>query len=454
MTTIVKVFQDREFLKKLVGVALPLGLQSAVNMIVNLIDTIMVGTMGDIALSAVNIGMQFPYLAMTVGMGISNAALIIAAQAWGNNKPEKVKKIMAFVIKICIVIGIVFFLLSFLFPSQILNIYTDEANIINDGAIYLRILSFSILMQAVSHGIITILRTCGVNQLGFYASFAACLANVFFNWIFIFGNLGAPAMGLAGAALGTVMARITEFLIAFIYMLHDNKLGFRIPDIRLVMEPLMRNDLIKLGTPSLISEVTGNLNVSAAAMITGRVSAYYIAANSIIHNAWTLSSLFLFGIAMGGSVIIGHEIGAKHFDRAKEYSRYFIMIAFVIGIVSAVLTVAIAPFIINFFNVSEQTRAVAYELSFAAAIGILFNAFQIILTKGVLRGGGQAKAVTKVDLLSCWLVNIPAGILVALVLKADPFWIYLSLRIDYLIKTIWSYWKITKTNWILRMNVD
>ncbi len=448
------VFQDRAFLKKLVGVALPLVLQSAVNMIVNLIDTVMVGTMGDIALSAVNIGMQFPYLAMTVGNGIANAALIIATQAWGNNKPEKVKNMLAFVIKLCILIGIVFFLLAFLFPTQILNIYTNDAGIIRDGAIYLRILSFSMLFQAMSHGIVSILRTCGVNRLGFYASLAACLANVFFNWVFIFGNLGAPAMGLSGAALGTIMARVTEFIIVTIYMFKENRLGFRIPDMRLRLESLMRNDFVKLGTPSLISEVTGNLNVSAAAMITGRVSSYYIAANSIIHNAWTISSMFMFGIAMGGSVIIGHEIGAKHFERAREYSRYFIHIAILVGIVAGILTVVIAPYIISFFNVSDQTRAVAHELSYAAAIGVFFNGIQIILTKGVLRGGGQARAVTKVDLLSCWFVNIPAGILVALILKADPFWIYLSLRIDYLIKTIWSYRKITRTDWILRMNVD
>ena len=110
--------------------------------------------------------------------------------------------------------------------------------------------------------------------------------------------------------------------------------------------------------------------------------------------------------------------------------------------------------ITGFFNVSAETIATAAQLTRAAGIAVFFLSMQMILTKGVLRGGGQAAAVTRVDLLTCWLVNIPAGFLVALVFRLDPFWIYLSLRIDYILKTVWAVWKIKKTDWIIRLNVD
>ena len=449
-----KLFGSREFIGKLTAIALPLGLQSVVNMVVNLIDTIMVGKLGDIALSSVNISSQFPYLYMTVCMGIGNAGLIIASQAWGNQRPDKVRAMTAFCMKLCIVVNILFFLLSYFLPRQIISIYTDNPQIIAEGTLYLKILSYSMLFQSIPLVLVILLRSAGINRLGFVSSTIACIANVFFNWIFIFGNLGAPAMGVQGAAAGTVIARIIEAFIVAAYTLTDTRLGFRLADLNDRIDTLMRSDFIKVGTPSIISEVTGNLNVSAAAMITGRVSEYYIAANSIVHNIWTISSLFMFGIAMGANVMIGHEIGARRMEEASEYAGYFVRIAALTGAFAAVLTQIIAPWITGFFNVSEQAISTAQELTQAAGIAVFFLSMQMILTKGVLRGGGQAAAVTKVDLLSCWLVNIPVGFVVALVLRMDPFWIYLSLRIDYLIKTVWALKRISGSDWMIRMNVD
>ena len=449
-----KLFGDREFLKKMILIALPIGLQSVVNLLVNLIDTVMVGTLGDIALSSVNISSQFPYLYMTAIMGVSNAGLIIASQAFGNGRKDMVKQMMSFCMRICICANIVFFLLTFFFPSQIISIYTDNAGIIETGAIYLKILSVTMLFQSFSQTAMLLLRSVGVNRLGFTSSLFACAANVFFNWVFIFGNLGMPALGVSGAAVGTVMARVVEMIVVAIALFRDENLGWRLSDLTLKADEAMKKDFIRIGTPSIISEVTGNLNVSAAAMITGRVSEYYIAANSIVHNIWTISSLFMFGVAMGANVMIGHVIGARKMDTANQYADWFINIAAVIGVCGVILTQLIAPLITSFFNVSPQARATAAELTDAASIAVFFLAMQIVLTKGILRGGGQAAAVTRVDLLSCWLINIPAGFLVALVFRLDPFWIYLSLRIDYLIKTVWGIWKVKKTDWIIRLNID
>ena len=189
-------------------------------------------------------------------------------------------------------------------------------------------------------------------------------------------------------------------------------------------------------------------------MITGRVSSYYIAANSVVHSIWTISSLFMFGIGTGASVMIGHAIGADESERAEEYARYFIRIAVIVGLIGALMTQVLAPVITSFFNVSDEAIATAGQLKYAASICVFFLAMQQVTCKGVLRGAGQAAVVTKVDLTSCWLVNIPAGFVVALVLHAAPFWISLSLRLDYVIKTVWGLYRIRKGSWIVRLNVD
>ena len=449
-----RIFGDKAFLIALIHVALPMAMQSVINMFVNMIDTIMVGTLGDIALSSVNLSGQFPYLAMTVFMGIANAGLVLASQAWGNGRKDMAKSVIAYCLRIAVIPAVFFSLAAWFFPKQILSIYTNSSEIIQNGYIYLKIMSIGILLNGFSQVIIILLRCASINRLGFYASSVACLCNVFFNWMLIFGKLGAPRLGLMGAAIATVIARIVESCISITYLFRNAKLPFSFSDLKLDPGKILKEDYWKGGRPLIISEVTQNLNVSAAAMITGRVGSYYIAANSIVHNIWTISSLFLFGLSMGANVMIGHEIGANHRDTVKEYTYYFIHIAILIGAAGALLTQLIAPLMISFFNVSEEARATAYILKNAASIAVFFLALQLIFTKGILRGGGQASAVTKVDLASCWLVNIPAGFLVALVLHASPFWIYLSLRIDYLIKTAWGYWKLKKTDWIIRMRVD
>ncbi len=449
-----KYFGDREFIMKLIHIALPMAMQSVINMFVNMIDTIMVGTLGDIALSSVNLSGQFPYLSVTVFMGIANAGLVVAAQAWGNKKKEKAKSVLAYCLRISFLPALLFFLAGFFFPGRIISIYTNSAEIIETGAVYLKILSLTMFLNAYTQVIVIMLRCAGVNRLGFYASTIACFSNVFFNWLLIFGHLGAPRLGIMGAAVATVIARVIEGVIVISYLLVDKKMHFRLSDLFMKMDDDLKQDYWKGGRPLIISEVTQNLNVSAAAMITGRVSSYYIAANTIVHNIWTISSLFMFGMAMGANVMIGHAIGANEKDTAKQYTRYFVHIAILIGAVGALMTQILAPIITSFFRVSPEAIETAGILKNAASVAVFFLAIQVVLTKGILRGGGQASAVTKVDLASCWLVNIPLGYFVALVLKANPFFIYLSLRTDYLIKTVWGLKKISGDDWMIRMRVD
>ena len=257
-----KIFGDKEFIYKLIAIALPIGLQSAINMIVNLIDTVMVGTLGDIALSGVNLSSQFPYLYMTIFMGIGNAGMIIASQAWGNKKPDKVKAMLAFCLKICIFLNLIFFLLGFLFPSEILSIYTNEKTIVEMGTPYLRVLSFTFLIQSFSQIIVIIMRSAGVNKLGFYTSTMACLINMCFNWLLIFGHLGFPKLGVTGAAVATVIARIAEFIVIFVYLLRNKKLPFKITDFKLKIDKDMKSDYISINVP-YTDATEGMLNASA-----------------------------------------------------------------------------------------------------------------------------------------------------------------------------------------------
>lgn len=448
------LFGDRDFLKKLISIALPLGLQSMITMMVNLIDTIMIGSLGDIALSGVNISSQFPFLAMTAAMGVANAGLIITSQAWGNKRPDKVKSMIAFCLRVALVVSLVFFVVALCWPGFVVSIYSNNAEIIVYGAKYLKILAWSLPFQCISIVIVTMVRSAGINKLGLYTSMIACFTNMIMNYLLIFGHLGFPQLGLQGAAIATVLARVVEFVIAAFVLLTNKKLPFKLMDVFLHIDKGQLEDFVRIGTPTIISEMTMTLNASVAAMITGRVSPYYIAANSIVHNIWTISNMFMFGVGTGSSVIIGHTIGANEREKAEEYAKVFIRIGMTLGMISVIMTQVLAPVITSYFNVSAETLIMVGKLKNAASIAVFFQAMQTVVCKGVLRGAGQAALVTKVDLITCWLLNLPIGFFVALVLHADPFFIYLSLRVDYLVKTIWGMLRIKKGNWIIRLNVD
>ena len=226
-----RIFGSREFILELISIAFPLAMQSVVSMVVNMIDSIMIGSLGDIALSGVNISSQFPFLGMTTAMGISNAGLIIASQAWGNKKPDQVKSMVAFCLRLSFIISLFFFAAAMMFPSFIISIYSNDASIIRDGAVYLRIISLTLPLMCVSTVLCTMVRSAGLNKLGLQASLTACIINMIFNWILIFGHLGFAPMGLKGAAIATVIARVCEIIVVFTVVLRDKKLGLRVKDI-------------------------------------------------------------------------------------------------------------------------------------------------------------------------------------------------------------------------------
>jgi Na+-driven multidrug efflux pump len=270
--------------------------------------------------------------------------------------------------------------------------------------------------------------------------------------MFIFGNFGAPAMGTEGAALGTFLGRIFEFSVICIYFFfYDKKIGYRLKDIFMNCKSIVR-DYITVSIPVFISDILLALGNSAVAMVMGRIGKDFVSANSITVVTQQLTTVFIQGVCHSGSIITGHTLGEGKKKKAQEQAYTFLMLGIIIGAISGAIILALSNTVVNFYNITDETKAMAIELMRSIALIVVFQSMNSILTKGVLRGGGDTKFLMLADILFLWILSIPLGYLAGLVWNWSAYWIYFCLKSDQIVKAIWCIFRLRSGKWIKAIN--
>ena len=441
--------ESRQFVKEVFTLALPVGFQSLINNLVNMIDGVMIGSLGEASISAVSVSGTYMWLAHTFIMGLAGGASVVMAQDYGRGEIKRIKHLFSFVMVVCVVFAAIFFTLTTFFPVQILQVYSNMPSIIEPGVQYLNIIRYALVLNMMTLAIIFMLRSVRSVKLGLYNSMFSCVSNVFFNWVFIYGNLGAPAMGAAGAALGTLIARVIEFVVSVVYLLLIEKnLKFRLGDFDPRLDLDFLKQYIQIAIPLLAIDVFTNFSSSVQTMITGRVNEYYLSANSIVHNSWMLPNVFLGGASMAASVMIGNAIGRKDFDKARRDSFRFVVVAAVFGLFTSAMVQVIRPILSLYYNVQMETLILAKEMGYAASISVFFQSIAIILCNGVIKAGGMTDRILKVDMIATWVLAIPIGFVCAFVIKLPAAFLYLILRGNNIVKAVWGIFQLKKGDWI------
>ena len=444
-----EISENKRFINEIIHLALPAAFQQVINLLVTLIDNLMVGSLGEASISAVSICGTFLWLGITFTSGLAGGAVIIAAQDYGNRNLERIKKLLSLIMTISFSIGIIFFVITTFFPVQILQIYSNVDSIIEPGVGYLKYIKYSFPVLSLSYGIMIMLRAVRSVKLGLYSTMITCVFNVFFNWVFIYGNLGAPAMGAAGAALATSITYFIQLIVVTIYLfVFEKNLDFKIKDFNPFIDKELLIKFLKVSIPLLAIDIMYNFSSSAQTMITGRISENYVTANSIVHMGWTIPDMFTQGVAMAASIMIGNSIGAKNIQRAKEDSKRFVVASIALGLFMALSLQIILPVLVQFYNVTDATITLARQMGYAASITVFFGANCAILSNGVIKSGGYTERLLKIDSISIWFVAIPLGFVGAFIFNWPAPILYIVLRSGNIIKTIWSYYQLRKDNWI------
>jgi len=437
---------------KMAKIAIPISLQQLITVGINLMDTIMLSSMGDAQLSASSLAGQFITLFQICCMGIGMGASVLTSRFWGMKDAVSLKKAITIMLRFCLVFATAFTVATLAVPALIMKLYTPDAEIISYGVIYLRWMIPTYFCMGLALTCTIVLRSVGQVRIPLTCSIIAFFVNVFFNWVFIFGKLGAPRMEIAGAALGTLIARI--FVLLFIcgfFFLRDKRIGYRLKDLAMNCRDLVQ-EYFRVSIPVLISDSLLALGNNAVAMIMGRIGQAFVAANSVTTVVQQLSSVLTQGISNASGIITGHTMGEGDYEKAQKQGYTFLFLGFLIGCVAALVILILRSPIINYYDVSPEAKKIAYDLMNAIIIIVIFQSMNSILTKGVLRAGGDTKFLMLGDILFLWVASVPLGALAGLVFHWSSFWIYTMLKIDQIIKCVWCYFRLRSGKWLKKIH--
>ena len=462
---------EPHFYKNVFTLALPIAAQSLITIGVNMLDNIMVGRLGDNALSATSLANSFIGIYHIFCMGLGMGASVLVSRYYSMKKsgdePENadraLKQTVCLMLRLALMLATVFALLTAFVPRSIMHMYTGgegaKAMIVQDGIRYLRWSIASYFFTGISLTSTISLRSVREVKYPLLVSIGAFCVNLGANYIFIYGKFGAPRMEVAGAALGTLIARIFEAVMIMAYLLFfDKEIGFRIKHFFMQTRSLI-SEYVRISIPVLISDGILALGTNEVSMIYGHLEAAFITANSVTMVTQQLSTVVVQGVSQAGAIVTGQTLGTGDKEKTMKQGYLFFGLGIALGVVSAIfITLAKNP-IIAFYSgkggeagISAEAVSIANELMLAISFIIIFQATNSIMTKGVLRGGGDTKMLMLTDNIFLWAVSIPLGILAGFVFHLPAFWIYVCLKSDQIIKTVWSYARLSGGKWIKKIS--
>lgn len=448
------ISRDKGFYSRVAKISIPIALQGLITTGVNMMDTVMVGAVGETQLSAVSLANQFITIFHIFCMGIGMGASVLVARYFGMKDNSSLKKTITIMLRLVLVMATLFSVATILIPRPIMLIYTTEIGIIKYGIDYLRYSIISYFFLGLSLTCTIVLRNVGQVKIPLYTSIAAFFVNVGANYIFIFGALGIPKMGVAGAAVGTLIARVFEFAVICGYMfIKDAAIRYRVADIFRPVGKLWR-EYIRISIPVLISDGILALGNNSVAMVIGRLGESFVAANAVTAVAQQLSSVMIQGFSQAGAIITGYTLGEGDRDKAQKQGYAFLGIGFIFGIVAALIITFISAPLIVIYDLSPATSEIARSLMWSISIIIVFQATNSIMTKGVLRGGGDTKMLMLTDNIFLWVASLPLGILAGLVFHLPAFWIYFALKFDQVLKAVWCVIRLRSGKWIKKIRSE
>lgn len=424
----------KSFYKSLFALVIPIAIQNLITSAVNSADVFMLGFVGQAELSAVSLANQVQFLIGGLFFGITSGIVMLCSQYWGKKDTDTIQKVMGIAFKVSIIFCLIFAIVAIVFPRTIMLIYTNDLELVEIGVGYLKIISISYILLAFSQVYLSVLRSIERAHVSTIISSVALIANVLLNAVFIFGLFGAPKLGVIGVAIATTIARILEVVLCFWDLYHNKVFKFNIKFI-IEWDKLLFLDYIKYSIPALLNDIAWTFAFSTYSIIMGHLNADVVAANSVVSTVRNLCSVLCFGIAAGGTVLIGKVIGENRLEDAKRDADRLLKASVISGIITGVVLLLVKPIVFECFILSDR----AYEyLNFMLIINsyyIVGQVFNTVTIAGIFRAGGDSKFGMICDTITMWAVSVPLGFISAFVLKLPPMAVYFVLCLD-------EFWKI------------
>lgn len=443
-----KFVRERAFYKSMFALAVPVILQNIVVFLTQMLDTVMLGELGDVAMTASSLANQPFFIFNMLTFGLGSGAAVLTAQYWGKKEIEPIRMILTMIVRATVLIGLLLTIVSLLIPEQLMMIFSPDPDVIREGAAYMRIMCICYAFFGFSSSFYTTLRSVESVKIAVVSNVAALVVNGGLNYILIFGKLGLPALGVRGAAIATLCARLVEFLIAVIYMLFfDRKLKLRLREFFRFDKQLFF-DLVHISTPVVINEVMWALGTSMQARLLGQLGTQVVTANSIVSIVQQLATVMVFGVAGAAAVLIGKAIGEGDMEEARNRGFTFKWLSVGVGVIVCVMIFSLRSVAVDFYNVSAEAKSFAYDMMLVTSIVGFFMSMSAVGIVGILRGGGDTKFSLNAEIFALWAVAVPVAYFTAFVLHWPPIFVYCMIKLDEPVKNVLIWIRLRGTRWL------
>lgn len=442
------IAEDKKFIRKAVAITVPIALQALLNTSLNLVDTVMIGSLGQSSIAAVGLANKVFFVFTLLLFGIVSGSSILTAQYFGKKDIKNIRRVLGMSLSIGLIGSVIFVIPSLVCPEIVMSIFTPNENTIKIGASYLAIAAISYPLTAVTNVYIALLR--GVNQVKapVVITLISIFIKVILNYILIFGHFGVPALGVEGEAIATLVARIIECtcILSIVYIQKG-------PAAAKVKELLsFDKNFVKLYfstvSPVILNEFMWGLGITMYSLVYGRMGDGAVAAITITQTVEQIITVIFQGISAATAVILGNELGANKLKDAEIHAKYFIILQFICALIMAIICFVIRNPLIMLFNLTDTIGA---DISKCLVVFILYLPFKIfnwVNIVGILRSGGDTKVALMLDITGVWLVGIPFAYLGGMVLKLPIYSVYAMVAFEEVYKFVLGFRRYKQKVWL------
>lgn len=448
--------EKKTLYKQLLVIGIPITLQCIMQSLLPIIDELMVGQFGDVAISSITAGNRLYNIYYYIILALTGATAIYVTQFWGNKKHENIPK--AF--KIPFIIGFislaVYLAIAFLLPEQSVGLFSSDTEIISNGAVIQKIYALSAIPILFSNMFATLLRSTKQVKIPMLCGIFSVILNTVLNYILIFGFCSIPSMTIYGAALATLIARTVEafLLVGYVYIIKKNSQF----NILKILSSKVDKEFKKVYYKSMLPLLTLNILFIVAdtiySAIYGQMSAADLAAASIMFPIQNFSIGLFNGMASATAIIIGNELGKENYSTAISYSNKIIKITALLTIGVSVILACFSYTYVSWYNVSDEVFHHAYLLVIVSAVYLTVKVLNMVTCQGIIQSGGNTKYILFLDIIGPWCIGIPMALIGAYVLKFPIYIVFAMLSIEEVVRLILALIKVKKHEWATNIVSD
>lgn len=446
--------KDKSFYKSLVVLALPIIFQNVITHSVTMADNMMVGRLGEVAISGLYIGNRIQAFLQILLFGIDSTIIILASQYWGKRDVDRIKTVISIAMRLSLGFTAVVTFLVLGFPTWVMGLFTDKADVMACGASYLQITGFGYMFFSASLLLICAMRSVEMVRIGLINSITALCVNVLGNYLLIFGNCGFPEMGVRGAAIATVVSRIVEFSVVLLFVLKfDKNVRLRFHDFRRWDKDIL-SDLVRYGAPLMGGQIVWLVNQFVKTIVVGYMDKTAMSAISITDVYDMLLCIGVFGLAAAVGVLTGKAIGQGDLERVKLQAKTMQVIFLCIGIFMGTFAFLFRKTFLSFYTLEPETLEVAQSVMAVLALTTTGRCYQGPCLMGLVKAGGDTSFVFKNDTVFVFFAVIPSAIIAQFVFGAPAWVVYACLMCDQVLKCFVAAIKINRFNWMRNLTRD